>query len=151
MLWWGDHAANAAIVPQMAIIMPANNIRPSPIDNRPTKAAFAVMGPITQRINAEKEPRNAINVLKSGNSIETATDRHAKTVRSKIVNMSFSIYVLFDSTTVRSFETPGRSCSNPSIISSVILTLNKPSSIAWNFRKQMKLTGRDVSANFVLT
>jgi len=77
----------AARVPQTAITTATVSKSTSKVLHRPESALFANTGPMTQIMNAEKDPRNAITALNSGTRIDTPTDRNVNTTRSIIVRM----------------------------------------------------------------
>lgn len=86
---------NAATVPHVAMMIAPIKIMRSNLEAWPARAIFAEMGPITQRRNDEKDPRKAIIELNSGTTTETATERAAIAVLSRIVRIRLRMNPLF--------------------------------------------------------
>lgn len=105
------YAAKAAIVPHVVLAM-ANIISPTSFaPYRRVNAILAATGPMTHSTNAEKDPTKAIIELNSGMKMDTATARHAKTVRSTKMRKGLKIRSFFVPTFETSSPAPvGLSC-----------------------------------------
>jgi hypothetical protein len=77
----------AAAVPQTAMMIAETRTILSNIPYRPVSAIFAEIGPITQMINAENEPRNAIMEPNSGIRIDIPTDVNVNRTLSVTINI----------------------------------------------------------------
>lgn len=77
-------------------------ITPSKMPQRPASMIFAVIGPITQSMKAEKEPRNAIIELNSGTRIETRIESDV----TKTLWITVGLKTALSSTGVRLFGVP---------------------------------------------
>src|SRR5437588_12047169 len=73
---------NAAIVPQVAIKVATASNEASTNPHFPSRAILADIGPMTQIMKAENEPRKAIRELNSGTIIDTVIDNTATDTRS---------------------------------------------------------------------
>ena len=80
---------NAANVPQVAIKMAITSNEASTNLHLPSRAILAEIGPMTQMMKAEKEPRKAIRELKSGTRIDTMTASRGTDMRSIMKSMRF--------------------------------------------------------------
>ncbi len=92
----------AATVPHNAMIIEDVKIIASMIVTSLSRDIFATIGPITHNINTEKDPRIAMIVPKSGTTIDTATARQTRPIRSQTNNkclserLSFRAWVIVD-------------------------------------------------------
>lgn len=73
------------MVPHVAMMTAVANKTASHNLQRPVKATFADTGPMTQRRNAENDPRKAIIELNSGTRMEATTETMVNIARSTVV------------------------------------------------------------------
>jgi hypothetical protein len=66
---------------------------PSKYEHCRSMQILAQTGPMTQSMNAEKDPRNAINVENSGTSMETVTASKVRAIRSKTIKMGREVFL----------------------------------------------------------